>query len=262
MTLSGCGEQLASKAKVEEFSTSKSSSNTTKNEVNTTQNASSDSSTSDITITLKNKTDVIDDNTSDVEDNTTVDSNESESNSTIPDIPSLDDLNSTTDENTSVDVNGTETNSTGGVVITNPLLDPTDAVVDLKACKVDFGMATPLSDHHFNHEGLVRDDINGVSILSLYPEVSREDSLVTVIYNKISDPEQVDSSSQKINSYGDNSQFILSFDKVWLNEDNATFYVKTPKKSSGLEACFRLILNVNETTALENLDLTFTKVYR
>lgn len=282
--LSACGN-VSNQAQLEEFLAKSAENNSTKNEGNSTkQESESNLSSSNIVITTTTKTD---ENSSDTNNSNKTNNSSSEQNSTegsltdldnnpiindpnntgSPDdngssVPPVDDTNASTDTNTTISTDDTNSssdmNSTNGIVITNPVLDSVDAVVDVNACQVGESFASSIRDFSDNNDAQVSDTVNGVAIQSLYTETGNVDnSTVIALYPKLSETSKLNMSLDNVNVYGDNAQFVLSFNEVWFKEPKATFYVITPKKNSGLFACFRLIVKKDE-----NSTLSFQKVYR
>jgi hypothetical protein len=61
----------------------------------------------------------------------------------------------------------------------------------------------------------------------------------------------------RTNVYGDNSRFIVTYDKIWATQNNNMVYVKTPKLTNDLPSCFRLKLD-----STDGASVTPVKVYR
>ena len=173
------------------------------------------------------------------------------------------DTNTSTDTNTSVDTNtstgtdgGTGTGTDTGTVVTDPIFDTSNlAEYDVNACRSIYATAIPLQDHNENDDRESDDDANGISVQSLYRETgSIVDSNVIVFYKKITAISAVGDVVNRKTIYGDNSNFIVSYDLLWLNEPNNTIYVQTPKNGKDLASCFR--------ATLSSESVIFEQVYR
>jgi hypothetical protein len=131
----------------------------------------------------------------------------------------------------------------------------TDAIYDKEACDSAVVSATPLQDSA-NTAREASDYTNGMKLKSLYRETINEiDSLVTVYYNRL--PTGTILLDDRTIFYGDNSQYYLSYDKIWIEASNNKVYVKTPKQENDKPSCYKLFLNQQEGTSIKP-----QKVYR
>ena len=129
------------------------------------------------------------------------------------------------------------------------VFDSTGASYDENACNPSYATASLLKDHNENDDGITSDDLNGISVWSIYTETGNiENSLVTLYYKNITG-ETNDPDFRK-NGYFDNSRFNIEYDLVWLTEPNNTIYVKTPKLDNDLESCLKIVLNSDDGSLL------------
>ena len=163
-----------------------------------------------------------------------------------------------TDGNGSVispDSNGSTTPGTTPDIVKDPVFDIVDAKYDDECCSSANTSANPLQNNA-GDERETFDTFNGMKILSLYNETTDDaDSNVVMYYNNLLSGASVKDSRSNI--YGDNSQFIVTYDLVWVTQLNNTVYVKTPKLTNELPSCFRMKLDNSDGNSI-----TPVKVYR
>ena len=156
------------------------------------------------------------------------------------------DSNSSTGGDSNTSTGGDSNTSTGGDsgTIEDPVFDIVDAVYDADACKSAYATAIPLQDHNENNDRETSDDVNGLAVMSFYTETGKiENSNVIVFYKTLASGSVVGDTAFRKNMYGDNSQFRIEYDLVWVTEPNNTLYVETPKLDNELKSCFRVTLN-------------------
>jgi hypothetical protein len=142
---------------------------------------------------------------------------------------------------------------------TDPIFDTVDATLDDNACRSSYATAIPLQDHNSNDDREVNDLTNGISIQSLYNDTTgvSEDTNVIVFYKVLPAGTTLGPVDYRVNLYGDNANFLLTYDKAWIDVPENTVYIQTPKDGNSLPSCFRATLN-SATSSSVNLQ----KVYR
>ncbi len=164
------------------------------------------------------------------------------------------------------DTNGsgtTDTNTTSGSdtnVTAEALYDTSDgAELDPNACYSGYATAVPLQDSaDSNSQRETDDDLNGISLMSLYPQTfDPADSNVIAFYKTLPLGTVLQSATKRKNIYGDNSQFILVYDPTWVNTPENKVYIQTPKLQNKLPSCYRIVIN-----SLDGSSVVPQKVYR
>lgn len=175
----------------------------------------------------------------------------------------VDDGNMSDDSNTSGDSNTSDDPGSGGGTITppddpnyEPVFDPADsAVFDTQSCDSSLFSATPLQDSALSAREEV-DELNGMTVKSLYPETFNElESLVTIYYNKF--PADQVLQDERTVFYGDNSQYYIAYDLEWLNVANNSIYIQIPQLDAERPSCYKITLDKEQGTSVSAL-----KVYR
>ena len=161
-----------------------------------------------------------------------------------------------TDTGTDTGTDGeTDTNSTDGsveVIVDNSDagFDKTDAVEDENACIINDTYQV-IADSSFDPLSTADVD-NGVEVSSMLDYTTDLDATKVALFFPELTQEKI---GKMVNVYED--LYRIAYDQAWVNNDDASIYVRTPQNVSGNYMCYRYDLD-----SLDGTSITKTKVYR
>ena len=132
--------------------------------------------------------------------------------------------------------------------VTQSLFDKTDAVFDKQACQVNSNFNVLVSNSSSSNSGA--DSINAISIQSEFINDIIEETEVTLFYPTL----QVSKGDTNIIAFKDRHFFV--FNNAWVDNNDNTIYIQTPKDNSTLFECHRFKLDSTDVTSI-----TGEKVY-
>jgi hypothetical protein len=156
---------------------------------------------------------------------------------------------SLTDGTSSINPDGSINVDSG--TISNNGFSTADALYDSSACLVN---DTYLAIDDSSFDPLSNVDVeNGIEINSDYPYDSDvEETKVAIYYPRLTQP----LINKSINVYSD-TFYRFGFDEAWVDNENQTIYIRTPRGDKNYNICYRYTLN-----SLVATTITPTKVYR